>query len=174
MVDLFDDAAVAAWTPLASPFDLPAARVYLDRARARRAAGRSIQPAITTDSTTPLGEILLFVTGPGGRAPGGRYAELAYAIGPAHRRQGLATRAVRPMTVYAYHTLAMQQVILRIEAANTASTAVARAAGFVLTDAPPEALGASGPLLTWRHLPARDQRPSPVDNTETPDSAGPR
>src|SRR4051812_42060294 len=37
MVELFDDAAVARWTPLASPFDEAAARAYLDRARARRA-----------------------------------------------------------------------------------------------------------------------------------------
>ncbi|MEV0840306.1 GNAT family N-acetyltransferase [Actinocatenispora sera] len=155
MVELFDDPTVAAWTPLASPFDLSAAREYLDQTRIRRAEGRSIQLAITTDRVDPLGEILLFATGPDGRGPGGQYAELAYAIGPTHRRQGLTSRAVRLMTEYAYHTLAMQQVLLRIDPANTASNGVARAAGFLLTGTPPDTDGASGPLLTWRHVRGR-------------------
>ncbi|GGT12575.1 hypothetical protein ACFFV7_49470 [Nonomuraea spiralis] len=43
--------------------------------------------AITTDGRQPLGEILLFLTG----APG--EVEPAYAVGAAHRGQGLAGRA---------------------------------------------------------------------------------
>ena len=153
MVELFDDPQVGRWTPLSRPFDLAAARAYLDQARTRRAEGRSIQLTITTDEHTALGEVLLFVTGPDGRGPGGRVAELAYAVGAASRRQALATRAVRLMTGYAYQTLGMLQVILRIDPDNSASVGVARAAGFVLTDAAPITSGTSGPLLTWRHQP---------------------
>ncbi|WCN05108.1 GNAT family N-acetyltransferase [Streptomyces sp. M92] len=151
MVELFDEPQVDRWTPLHHPFDLAAARAYLDQARTRRAEGRSIQLAITSDGHTALGEILLFVVGPDSPSQGGPYAELAYAVGIRYRRQHLATRAVRLMTDYAYQALALQQVILRINPDNAASTAVARATGFHITNAAPITRGRSGPLLTWRH-----------------------
>lgn len=161
MVALFDEPQVDRWTPLHHPFDLAAARAYLDRARTHRAEHRGIQLAVTTDGHTALGEILLFVTGPEGRGSGGPYAELAYAIGSRYRRQRLATRAVRLMTDYAHRTLALEQVVLRINPDNAASTAVARAAGFHLTDAAPTTRSGSGPLLTWRHqAPVTLPRPS--------------
>ncbi|MGP3991595.1 GNAT family N-acetyltransferase [Streptomyces sp. 3N207] len=83
MVELFDEPQVDQWMPLHHPFDLAAARAYLDRTR--RAEGRSIQLAITSDGHTALGEILLLFAGPDGRRPGGPYAELAYAVGVRHR-----------------------------------------------------------------------------------------
>lgn len=148
MVELFDETQVGRWTPLRHPFDLAAARAYLDVARARRAEGRGIQLAITTDGRTALGEVLLSPTG-----PDGRHAELAYAIGAEHRRRGLATRAVRLLTAYADQHLGMAEVILRIHPDNAASAAVARATGFRLTDAEPITRGDSEPLLTWRRRP---------------------
>ncbi|MGK5741482.1 GNAT family N-acetyltransferase [Micromonospora sp. URMC 103] len=150
MVELFDDPDVAQWTPLASPFDLTAARNYLDQARTRRAGGHSIQLAITTNGHTPLGEILLFPTNPTGRTPHGRDAELAYAVGSAHRRKGLTSRAVQLMTTYAYQ-LGKRRVILRIDPHNAASIAVARAAGFELTGDDPLTRRSPRPLLTWDH-----------------------
>jgi RimJ/RimL family protein N-acetyltransferase len=151
MVELFDDPAVDRFTPLRSPFDLTAARAYLNRARERRTADLRIQLAITTDGGRPRGEILLF------RAGDDRHeAELAYAIGPAHRRQGLAARAVRLISEYAYGTLAMRRLYLRIPAENPASAAVARTTGFRLTDDPPVTReGARYPLHTWQHHPDR-------------------
>lgn len=152
MVELFDEPQVDRWTPLHYPFDQAAACAYLENARARRDEGRSIQLAITTDGHIALGEILLSVTDcPDERASGGRFAELAYAVGARHRGQHLASRAVRLMTDYVYHALALQRIVLRIDPDNTASTAVARAAGFRLTDAAPITRGGSGPLLTWRY-----------------------
>lgn len=139
MVKLFDDPDVSRWTPLRSPFDDEAARAYLERAR----AGRGLQLAITTDGHTPLGEVLLMVTD--------GEAELAYAVGAVHRGQGLAPRAVRLMTAYAYNTLAVQHIVLRIDPANAASESVARATGFHLTDAAPITRDAARNLLTWRH-----------------------
>lgn len=147
MVDLFDDPEVDRFTPLHAPFDLAAARTYLDQARRRRAADLRIQLAITTDGHQPLGEILLFRA-----ATGDNDAELAYAIGAKYRRQRLAARAVCLITEYAYTTLAMDRVLLRIPAANTASAAVARATGFHLTDVPPVTReSARDHLLTWQH-----------------------
>jgi RimJ/RimL family protein N-acetyltransferase len=146
MVELFDDPEVDRWTPLRTPFNLDAARAYLDRARQLRTAGQRLQLAITRDGTTPLGEILLF------RAEDPHAAELAYAVGAQHRRQHLASRAVQLITDYAYRTLAMNTVLLRIPAANTASAAVARTAGFHLDPGDPTTRnGVRYPLHTWRH-----------------------
>jgi RimJ/RimL family protein N-acetyltransferase len=147
MVELFDDPAVDRFTPLHSPFDLGAARAYLERAREQRAADLRIQLAITTEDDRPRGEILLFRTG-----DGGHLAELAYAIGPRHRRQGLAARAVRLISEYAYTTLGMHRLYLRIPAENLASAAVAHATGFQRTGDPPVTRdGARYPLHTWQH-----------------------
>ncbi|MDG4825013.1 GNAT family N-acetyltransferase [Asanoa sp. WMMD1127] len=146
---LFDDGEVDRWTPLRGPFDLAIAQKYLDNARHRRAESRSIQLAITTDGHTALGEILLFPTGPGGRDPAGASAELAYAVGAEHRRQGLTSRAVRLMTDYAYRRLQMEKVLLRIDPANAASVGVARATGF--KPVRDEVGDLQDPLRTWIH-----------------------
>ncbi|MEV0200061.1 GNAT family N-acetyltransferase [Nonomuraea sp. NPDC050691] len=154
MAHLFDDPQVDRWTPLRAPFDGAAARAYLGQARQRRADGQRMQLAITTDGAAPLGEILLFRTGTVGEA------ELAYAIGASHRRQRLASRAVRLMISYACDALALTRLLLRIAEDNLASAAVAGRCGFRLTDAAPLARqAAQDPLLTWRHT----LRPSPRD-----------
>lgn len=71
-----------------APFDIAAARTYPERAWARRREGQGIQLAITTGGRAALGEVPLFVTGPDGRGAGGGSAELAYAVGAAHRGPG--------------------------------------------------------------------------------------
>ncbi|MEU4833715.1 GNAT family N-acetyltransferase [Streptosporangium sp. NPDC023615] len=148
MVGLFDEPQVARWTPLRSPFDAGAAREYLARARAARAAGRGVQLAVTEDGREALGEVLLFL-----RPGEAQVAELAYAIGARHRGRRLAARAVEVMARYAATSLGMRGLALRVDPANEASVAVARATGFHLTDAEPETLDRRGDrvtLLTWR------------------------
>lgn len=153
MVTLFDHPEFALWTPLASPFDLAAARKYLERARDNRDTGRVVQLAVTTDGRTPLGEVL-FIPRPEEAPP---TVELAYGIGPQHRGQGLASRAVRLMTGHAHETHPSARVVLRIAPENTASQRVAQAAGFHLTDEEPvtrERPGRSPAVLgTWAHRP---------------------
>jgi RimJ/RimL family protein N-acetyltransferase len=144
MPGLFDDPDIAYWTPIVSPFDAVAARTRLDRARQLRAEGTAILLAITADGGRPLGEVMLR------RAPGG--TELGYAVGPAHRGLGLAVRAVRVMAAYAFEQLAAEQVVLKLEAENSASVAVASRAGFTLLDVPSvtgEEKGRPYLLQTW-------------------------
>lgn len=100
--------------------------------------------AITTDGGAALGEVMLR------RAPEG--TELGYAVGPAHRGQGLAARAVRVMAAYAFEELGVEQVILELEAENTSSVAVAKKTGFRLLDVPlieGEEKGRPYVLQTW-------------------------
>jgi RimJ/RimL family protein N-acetyltransferase len=147
MVELFDETEIARWTPLPSPFDRRAAAAYLARAQEARAAGQRLHLAITTDGRAALGEVLLFGTGRDDYE-----AELGYTVGAAYRRQGLATRAVELLARYAFETLGMRRLLLRIERANTASVAVAHAVGFRLTDDEPVVRnGDAGPVVlhTW-------------------------
>ncbi|WP_399087226.1 GNAT family N-acetyltransferase [Streptomyces sp. BBFR2] len=144
MPALFDHPDIAYWTPIVSPFDEEAARGRLERARRLRADGTAILLAVTVDGGAPLGEVMLR------RAPEG--TELGYAIGPAHRGQGLAARAVRVMAGYAFEELGAEQVILELEAENAASVAVATRAGFRLLDVPlieGEEKGRAYVLQTW-------------------------
>ncbi|MFJ7967696.1 GNAT family N-acetyltransferase [Streptomyces sp. NPDC096324] len=144
MPELFDHPDIAYWTPIVSPFDEAAARARLDRDREMRAQGTAVLLAITVDGGAALGEVMLR------RAPEGM--EIGYAVGPAHRGQGLAVRAVRVMAAYAFEQEGAEQVILELEAENAASVAVATKAGFELLDVPlitGEEKGRPFTLQTW-------------------------
>lgn len=144
MPELFDHPDIAYWTPIVSPFDEAAARARLDMDRRMRADGTAILLAVTVDGGAPLGDVMLR------SAAGG--AEIGYMIGPAHRRQGLAVRAVRVMAAYAFRELGVGQLILQLEAENAASVAVATGAGFGLLDVPlitGEEKGRPFALQTW-------------------------
>ncbi|MEU0398302.1 GNAT family N-acetyltransferase [Streptomyces sp. NPDC006208] len=144
MTELFGHPDIAYWTPIVSPFDDAAARARLNRDRQLRAEGTTILLAITVDGGAPLGEVMLR------RAPEG--TEIGYAVGPAHRGRGLAARAVRVMSAYAFEQLGVEQVILELEAENAASVAVATKAGFQLLDVPlitGEEKGRPYSLQTW-------------------------
>ena len=144
MPDLFDHPDIAYWTPILSPFDEAAARARLGRDRQLRAEGTAILLAITVDGRAPLGEVMLR------RAPEG--TEIGYAVGPAHRGQALAARAVRVMAAYAFEQLSVEQVILELEAENAASVVVATKAGFSRLDVPlikGEEKGRPYALQTW-------------------------
>ncbi|WP_242908593.1 GNAT family N-acetyltransferase [Actinomadura terrae] len=142
--ELFDDPEVAHWTPLASPFDRVAATRYLARVRDNQARGERLHLAITTDGVEPRGEVMLNrVTG-----------TIGYAVGAAYRGQRLAVRALRLLTEHAHEAYRMPRVYLEIEQSNAASAAVARSAGYTLTDAAPvlvEDKGREHTLLTWVH-----------------------
>jgi RimJ/RimL family protein N-acetyltransferase len=128
MVELFDASDIADRTPLASPFDLNAAREYLDTIRRARAEGERLHLAITSDGHQPLGEVLLNLS----------RGTMGYAVGTAHRGQRLAVRAGRLLTDYAHQVLGLPRVLLEIEADNAPSIAVARALNFHPTNDAPE------------------------------------
>ncbi|MFI1580356.1 GNAT family N-acetyltransferase [Embleya sp. NPDC020630] len=156
LVELFDETEMARWTPLASPFDVEAARAFLAKVRRTRAEQRAIQPAVTVDGGRPCGAVMLFV----GDETVGDCAELAYGIGAGHRGLGLAAKSVRLMTEYAYHPVGVPEVVLRIPADNVASIGVARATGFVRADAPPvgrDRRGVELELDLWVHRAAEPE-----------------
>ncbi|GAA0535354.1 hypothetical protein GCM10010172_15680 [Paractinoplanes ferrugineus] len=147
LVALLDDPDIARWTPMTSPFDPEAGLAYLKRAHQGRISGRRIQLAITEDGGRPLGEVLLF-----GVDAANREAELGYLVGARHRRRGLASASLSLLSTYARSTLKLGRLLLRIDPANVASTAVARRCGYRLTgEAPILQFGpyGSSSLDTW-------------------------
>ncbi len=150
LVKLLDEADVARWTPITSPFDVAAGIAYLNRASQGRTSGQRIQLAITTDGERPLGEMLLFA-----HDTERREAELGYLVGAAHRGRGLASRALGLLSGYAESELALVRLLLRIDPGNVASRAVARRCGYRLAAEPPVPQdrpdGASN-LETWERL----------------------
>ena len=147
LVELLDEPDIARWTPMPSPFDTEAGIAYLKRAHQGRISGQRIQLAITADGGKPLGEVLLF-----GVDLGLKEAELGYLVGAPFRRRGLAAGALSLLSGYAHGTLNLRRLLLRIDPANTASTAVARRCGYRLTGEPPILQeGPHGPssLDTW-------------------------
>jgi RimJ/RimL family protein N-acetyltransferase len=147
MVELFDEESIDVWTPLASPFDGDVAQRYVDRAHGGRAAGICLQLAITTDGRAPLGEILLF------EGEDEETAELAYAVGIAHRGQHLTARAMRLTMEFARQSCGIKRFMVKVSPANPASESVARAAGLELTNAPLEIRERKGrrvELAVWR------------------------
>jgi RimJ/RimL family protein N-acetyltransferase len=59
-----------------------------------------------------------------------RSVEIGYAVWPAHRRQGVAARAVGAATCHGFDALGLARVSLRHASANTASCRVAAATGY--------------------------------------------
>lgn len=144
MVKMFNTAEMDRWTPLAHPFGVEVAANYVQRAHQAKTKG-TLQLAITTDGTTPLGEVLLFP------ASTPETCEFAYAVGAAHRRQALASRAIRALLPLA-RAQGYRLAILTIAQDNLASHAVALAAGFQMDAGPLQRRERKGYVLhmaTW-------------------------
>ncbi|GGO32514.1 GNAT family N-acetyltransferase [Micromonospora parathelypteridis] len=120
MRQLFDADDMAANTDIPSPFDADA---FLVRIRRRRAQG-IIDLAVTRDGGEPLGLVALHVAS----------GVLGYAIGPAHRGRGLASRSLRLMTAFCHDKLGFSRLRLGIVQGNVPSQGVAQSAGYVRGD----------------------------------------
>ncbi|MGC4746774.1 GNAT family N-acetyltransferase [Micromonospora sp. DT201] len=120
MRQLFDADDMAANTDIPSPFDADA---FLVRIRQRRAQ-RIVDLAVTRDGGEPLGLVALHVAS----------GVLGYAIGPAHRGRGLASRSLRLMTEFCHEKLGFSRLRLGIVQGNVPSQGVAQSAGYVLGD----------------------------------------
>lgn len=140
MVELLDEPVIAYRTPLPSPFTRAEAQRRLDRAPQRwRPATR-----VTVNGERPVGVVMVSPE-----------AHLAYAVGRQHRGQGLAVRALRMAAEYVVALLATPVLWLEIEPDNDASVAVARRAGFRLSDEAEETVedkGRADTLQLWERV----------------------
>jgi RimJ/RimL family protein N-acetyltransferase len=96
----------------------------------RRRAGRLLLLAIVGNDGAYLGEIILFVRTPEAAETG--TGEIAYVVAPAARGRGIATEAVRRLSLWALAGLGLQRLQLSIRPDNVSSIRVAEKAGYRL------------------------------------------
>ncbi len=107
----------------------PTAQEALDwvrRQQDRRAEGRGL-PFVIADAETDdaIGAISLWLES----LRAGR-AMVGYAVAPAHRGRGIAAKALRALTTFAWTIPALHRIELYIEPWNSGSIRVAEAAGY--------------------------------------------
>lgn len=148
---LLDDADVARFTPIESPFDDAAAGRYLDRVLGQVERGEAVHLAVTVDGAAPIGEVMAFRPGhpaAGSDDPPGTF-ELGYVVGPAHRGRGVGSRAVRLLGAALTTGLGARRLVLRIDDGNVASERLAAACGYRFTGAV-----ADGVTRVWELFPS--------------------
>ncbi|RQX01945.1 GNAT family N-acetyltransferase [Micromonospora inaquosa] len=142
MPSLFDVPDMAANTDLPSPFHADA---FLVRIRRRRAQG-IVDLAVTRDGREPLGLVALH----------GAIGVPGYAIGPAHRGRGMASRSLWLLTRFCHEELGFTRLRLSIVQRNVPSQRVAASAGYVRSDDDvverPDGLGQPKLLETWQWI----------------------
>jgi RimJ/RimL family protein N-acetyltransferase len=119
--DASEDPASARWINSQTTGD---AAEDIRLAEADRVAGEKVILTIADrDDDRYLGAVVLI-------ARGSETGELAYLVAPEARGRGLAPRAVRLVSEWAFAELGLERLQLRIAPENEASHAVARRAGF--------------------------------------------
>lgn len=106
------------------PMDAEARRTGVARGEAAWRSGRAA-PSVIADAATdePVGMVNL-------QFRSDDVASVAYSVFPAHRGRGIAPRAVRLVTTWAFRDLALTRLLLEADEANAASLRVAEKCGF--------------------------------------------
>ena len=126
------DPEIPRWTLVPSPYGADDARAFIDRSPEALATGRRAAFAIVGARTGELlGAVALTTIDWPKRA-----ADIGYWLAADARGRGVATRAVELITGWAFETLGLERVELRIHTDNHASQAVAARAGFAPVAAP--------------------------------------
>ena len=124
VLEIATDPATRAWSPSMRPLNTEAdALTWMSE----RTANADRLDWAVRDSASGL---LIGRVGLHRFDPGCRSAEIGYGVHPAHRRRGVALRAVTAATTYAFTTLNLARISLVHATGNSASCAVASAGGF--------------------------------------------
>jgi RimJ/RimL family protein N-acetyltransferase len=142
IVEICLDPEIVRWTYMPDDLDVRSARAWIDRRQHARRFGRTASFAIVErasvghddgdghDGRGRRGGALLGQCGVAvDRAR--NVGEAFYFVAAQARRRGVATRALCLVVRYAFETLALERVELKIDPANAASQGVAEASGFV-------------------------------------------
>jgi RimJ/RimL family protein N-acetyltransferase len=118
------DEGIQRFIPVPRPYARSDAAEYVARAHRQWASGEKAAFAIVDpeDPDRLLGVLSLSIAGTTGNA--------GYWVAPDARRRGAARRALTLVARWAFDELELAVILLEIHETNTASMAVARAAGF--------------------------------------------
>jgi len=139
LIEAWTDADIARWNGVPADTTLGAGERWISGVAARLAGRLSVDWVIETPQLGVIGEV-----GLSGFSEAHSGALIGYWLLPQARGKGLAAKSVRACTEWAHNDLALDSIIARCDPANSASHAVANAAGYRL-----EATDKSGEQL-WR------------------------
>jgi RimJ/RimL family protein N-acetyltransferase len=125
LVEICADPEITRWTYMPDDLDLRGARTWIGRRdKARQFGVTAAFAVVERDSGTLVGQCGVGIDRP--RNTG----EAFYWVAAPARSRGVARRALALVVAYAFGALELARVELKIDPANEASQAVARAAGF--------------------------------------------
>jgi RimJ/RimL family protein N-acetyltransferase len=125
IVEICRDPEILRWTYMPADLDLRSARAWIERRAQGRRLGRTASFAVIDRSRDALcGQCGIAIDR--SRNAG----EAFYWVAAPSRRKGVATAAMQVIVRYAFDTLGLERVELKIDPANAASQGVARRAGF--------------------------------------------
>jgi RimJ/RimL family protein N-acetyltransferase len=126
LVEICRDPEIPRWTYMPENMDVRGARAWIDRREQARRFGRTATFAVIDREEDRLaGQCGI------GIDRSRNAGEAFYWIAGYARRRGFATGALLLVVRYAFETLGLERVELKIDPANEASQGVARAAGFI-------------------------------------------
>jgi ribosomal-protein-alanine N-acetyltransferase len=125
LMDICRDPEIPRWTYMPDNMDVRGARAWIDRREQARRFGRTATFAVVDRAENQLaGQCGI------GIDRSRNAGEAFYWIAASARRRGFATSALLLVVRYAFETLGLERVELKIDPANEASQGVARASGF--------------------------------------------
>jgi RimJ/RimL family protein N-acetyltransferase len=125
IVDASLDPEIVRWTRVPADNDLETVRAWHAGTRAEDEGGRELHLIVTdAGSDALLGSIGMHRLSDEGEC------DLGYWVATPARGRGVATRAVRLLSGWLFDQLPVERIVIRTEPDNTASRAVAEAAGF--------------------------------------------
>jgi RimJ/RimL family protein N-acetyltransferase len=130
LVDAWADEEIQKWTAVPPQRDSAAALRWIASEQLRRDRSLAIDLVVSPadlDDATVLGEVGLVPL-----AGGPNRAELGWWVAPAHRRHGIATRAVGMFATWARDVVGFTDLFAEVHADNPASLWVAESAGLRL------------------------------------------
>jgi ribosomal-protein-alanine N-acetyltransferase len=120
------DPQIPRYTRVPSPYTDDDGRAFIGRGEDLRRSGIGLSLLVFDREDSLLGSIgLTSIDGEN------RRAEIGYWVAAPARGQGVATRAVRLLSHWAFETLALERLTIHTDPENEASRAVAEAAGFI-------------------------------------------
>ena len=140
MVAACQDPEIPRYTHVPSPYGENEARDWLRVSEERRLAGTDLSLLVVDGEDRLLGSVGLHDIDP----EEGR-AEIGYWTAAEARRGGVATRAVRLLSVHAFASLPLKRIGIGVEVGNEGSRRVAERAGYT----------AEGVLRAWMTLKGR-------------------
>ncbi|UCR89306.1 GNAT family N-acetyltransferase [Mycetocola spongiae] len=125
-----NEAEIQRWTTVPSPYTPEDAVFFLGLTRDAWASGAGGSLALVDPARDePIGSF-----GFVGYSPEESAAEIGYWIAAPARGRGYATATLDALSEYALGLVGLERVYLRIDPENSASRALARAAGYTLTE----------------------------------------